>query len=231
MVNDGRPLMVVGGLGVALVLIPSVVFSAVSKSSAPGSAKAAKGFVFSSFDFHLLLLLFGLVVVAVALLAACMLYKPRDYFTWFLLHFGVGSLAFLTVAALALAKIINGQATMTLLTSIAAYIIGTSAAKKAGQAGGSPKPQRNVTIHAPEKGRTGPEGATIMAIVSDAAGNPVVGAKVVFTSTLGTLSPTSAPTDAKGQASVKLTSERVGDAVVTAVADGASGMDTVEFQS
>ncbi|MDA8066591.1 MAG: Ig-like domain-containing protein [Thermaerobacter sp.] len=215
----------------AVVLIPSVVFSAASASSASGSAKAATGFVFSSFDFHLLMLLFGLVFLAVAVLAGFMLYKPRDYFTWFLLHFGVGSLAFLTVAALALAKIINGQATMTLLTSIAAYIIGTSAAKKTGQTGGSPKPQRSVTVHAPQKGGTGRDGVAIMAIVSDAAGNPVVGAKVVFTSTLGTLTPTSALTDAKGQASVKLTSEKAGDAVVLVVADGASGADTVEFQS
>ena len=75
----------------------------------------------------------------------------------------------------------------------------------------------------------GVEFSTITATVSDVYGNPIPDATVDFTTTLGTLSDTSAVTDADGEASVTLTSTLLGTATVTATVDSIHGHATVKF--
>ncbi|MDA8145520.1 MAG: G1 family endopeptidase, partial [Thermaerobacter sp.] len=71
----------------------------------------------------------------------------------------------------------------------------------------------------------------ITATVTDAAGAPLSGITVDFTTTLGTLSAASATTNAQGQAQVSLTSTAAGTATVTATAQGVSGTAQVTFTS
>jgi hypothetical protein len=77
-----------------------------------------------------------------------------------------------------------------------------------------------VTSVPPAKGAAG--GALgIMATVTDAQGNPVLGAPVSFTTSAGTLSPSRSRTDATGKTTVTWTPPRLaGDQKVTAVVTG-----------
>jgi uncharacterized protein (DUF2237 family) len=71
--------------------------------------------------------------------------------------------------------------------------------------------------------------STITAIVKDEWGNVIPGVTVYFTTTLGTLSATSAITNESGVATVTLTSTTRGTAIVTATADSISDTVEVEF--
>ncbi len=75
----------------------------------------------------------------------------------------------------------------------------------------------------------GTAASTITAKVYGAGGAPLAGVTVDFATTLGTLSATSATTDAQGQAQVSLTSTAAGTATVTATAQGVSGTAQVTF--
>lgn len=100
------------------------------------------------------LALAGLAVLAVWVLARKWVCEanPPDYFTWFLLHFGVGVVGIAAVVALALFGHLNSAAA-AILSSIVAYSMGASthgstaaviaAAKgqKPPAAGASPPPQ------------------------------------------------------------------------------------------
>lgn len=70
--------------------------------------------------------------------------------------------------------------------------------------------------------------ATLTAVVTDAANNPVQGVLVSFTppASGGTLSATSATTDAQGHASVTFTGTALGNTSVTATANGVGGQIT-----
>ena len=67
--------------------------------------------------------------------------------------------------------------------------------------------------------------STVQARVEDASGNPLSGVSVQFSTTRGTLSSTSATTDASGVATVTLTT--TAEATVTATAGSKSGTATV----
>ena len=70
----------------------------------------------------------------------------------------------------------------------------------------------------------------ITARVTDVNGNPVAGESVTFATTLGDISPTSATTNANGEATATLTSAiTVGTATVSASASGTSGVTDVAF--
>ncbi len=72
-------------------------------------------------------------------------------------------------------------------------------------------------------------GATVTFTVKDSAGDPLEGLTVTFATTLGDLDATSRKTDANGQVQVKLTSEQVGTALVTATVQGATS-DAAEIR-
>ncbi|MCP8316490.1 MAG: Ig-like domain-containing protein [archaeon] len=75
----------------------------------------------------------------------------------------------------------------------------------------------------------GVDASTITATVKDQYGIPMQGVTVDFTTTFGTLSSSSAVTNAFGKASVTITSEYIGIATVTATADSISDSVDVEF--
>jgi adhesin/invasin len=83
-----------------------------------------------------------------------------------------------------------------------------------------------VTVRA-EPGRLPPGGGStqIVALVRDAAGNPLPGATVAFSTTAGTLSNGSAVTDAAGDARTTLTTGR--EATITATVGSKSGQLTL----
>ena len=72
-------------------------------------------------------------------------------------------------------------------------------------------------------------GATVTFTVKDHAGNPLEGLTVTFATTLGDLDATTRKTDSDGQAQVKLTSEKVGTALVTATVQGTTS-DAAQIQ-
>lgn len=67
--------------------------------------------------------------------------------------------------------------------------------------------------------------AQIIAVVTDASGNPLAGAPVVFSADNGTLSSNSVVSDANGEARVTLTTNR--ETIVRAAVGGKSGQTTV----
>lgn len=69
----------------------------------------------------------GLVVVlAVTVLGGIWLWRPRDYFTWFLLHLAVGVYGISAVVLLAMLHDLSPAAT-AILSSLIAYSLGASA--------------------------------------------------------------------------------------------------------
>ncbi len=72
-------------------------------------------------------------------------------------------------------------------------------------------------------------GATVTFTVKDHAGSPLEGLTVTFATTLGDLDATTRKTDSNGQAQVKLTSEKVGTALVTATVQGTTS-DAAQIQ-
>ncbi len=83
-----------------------------------------------------------------------------------------------------------------------------------------------VTVSA-SPSRVGPTGGTVTVVASavDAAGNRLVGIPITFSTSVGSLSTSSAVTDANGEARVSLTTDR--EAVVTARVGDKSGTVTV----
>jgi hypothetical protein len=77
----------------------------------------------------------------------------------------------------------------------------------------------------------GTTSSTVTTTVTDVNGNPVPGTPVDFSTTLGTLSATTATTDASGVATDTITSSAAGTATVTATASGVSDTATVTFTS
>ncbi|OIO53999.1 MAG: hypothetical protein AUJ55_12625 [Proteobacteria bacterium CG1_02_64_396] len=70
---------------------------------------------------------------------------------------------------------------------------------------------------------------TVSATVKDAVGNGVNGVTVTFTSTVGSLSATTAVTNASGVATVTLSSTTVGAGAVTATASGLTQSQAISF--
>nr|WP_245995134.1 invasin domain 3-containing protein [Inmirania thermothiophila] len=89
----------------------------------------------------------------------------------------------------------------------------------------------SVTVAAGASSLTadGADSATIRATVLDTAGQPVAGETVTFATDVGTLSATSATTNASGIAEVTLSGTRLGTATVTATAGGFRGEVQVTF--
>ncbi|MDA8064832.1 MAG: Ig-like domain-containing protein, partial [Thermaerobacter sp.] len=71
--------------------------------------------------------------------------------------------------------------------------------------------------------------ATVTATVLDGGGQPVAGTLVTFATTLGTMGRPSGVTNTQGQVSDTVYSGTVGQAAVTATADGVSGTENVGF--
>jgi len=94
----------------------------------------------------------GLLIVAVALLAAYSLRNPQPYFSWFLLHFAIGVLGILAVLFLAVNNKLDAAAS-AILSSIVAYSLGAArsgqSATRPGQpaAGNPPAGQEDASGH------------------------------------------------------------------------------------
>jgi hypothetical protein len=75
-----------------------------------------------------LLILAGVVVGGAILLAWRYVTNPTDYFTWFILHFGVGALGILAAVILAAVHELHAAAA-SIISSLVAYSLGASSAK------------------------------------------------------------------------------------------------------
>lgn len=132
---------------------------------------------------------------------------------------------------------VNGVATTTLHgegTSGVAQVRATSGAAagdastidiNVGAASASAVTVSASSLTVPSAGGT----VSITAVVTDAQGNRVRGAPVVFTTTAGSLSPPSVETNTNGEATVSLTTDRT--ATVSARAGGQTATVTVTAQS
>ena len=130
----------------------------------------------------------------------------------------------------------NGEATATLTS---ATTVGTATVSAtSGAANGSTSVEfvtgdaANIAVTASPETITadGSSISIITARVTDANGNPLAGATVDFGTTLGTVDPTSATTNADGVATTTLTAATTtGTATVSATSGGANGSTTVAF--
>ena len=72
-----------------------------------------------------MLVVIGIVSISVGYLSSAYLTKPVAYFTWFLLHYAVGSIGILAVAVLSLSNHLNAAAA-SIISGIVAYSLGAA---------------------------------------------------------------------------------------------------------